>query len=330
MTTSRNAVVLDAHGGPEVMRLVEEPLPELARDTVRIEVEAVGVNFGDTLIRRGEYYRDAPLSIRPGFEVSGRVLDAAPGIDLRPGERVAAFVADSGYATVVAAQASHVVRVPDAMSSRDAAALLIQGLTAWYAVHRYGATRPGERVLVHAAAGGVGGIAVQLVRLAGATPIATASTPAKRRAALDRGAEAALDPDPGTLRDGLREVLSGAQLDVVLDAVGGALFMPGMRSLGLGGRYVVYGAASREPSTLDARILMPRGLRVSAFVLAAVFSEDPAEPAHAFDRLAALLSAGDLSLEVTALPFERYAEAHQLIESRQLKGKIVLEPARNR
>lgn len=322
---TRRAVVLDAHGEPEVMRQIEEPMPQLARDSVLIVVEAAGVNFGDTLIRRGEYYKNAPLSIRPGFEVAGRVLDAAPGVDLQPGVRVAAFVADGGYASVVVAKAEHVVVIPDDMPSSQAAALLIQGLTAWYAVHRFGATQAGERVLVHAAAGGVGGLALQLVRLAGATPIATASSPEKRRIAIERGAEVALSGDAESLRDGLREKLGGEKLDVVLDAVGGPLFMPGLRSLGLGGRYVVYGAASREASELDARILMPRGLQVSAFVLAAVFAQDRAEPATSFARLAALVASGELVLDVKAYPFDSFVEVHELLESRRSTGKIVLE-----
>lgn len=307
------------------MRIVEEPVPDLPRESVRIAVEAAGVNFGDTLIRQGEYFRDAPLSIRPGFEVAGRVIDAAPGVEFRDGERVAAYIADGGYASIVAAKAEHVVRVPDDMGSGEAAALLIQGLTAWYAVHRYGQSKADERVLVHAGAGGVGGLAVQLVRLAGAIPIATASSAEKRGVALSRGAEAAVDSDPETLRDELRKLLGGAQLDVVLDSVGGPLFEPGLRMLGSGGRYVVYGAASREPTALDIRTLMPRSLAVSAFVLDSVFSLDPSEPADSFGRLAKLVASGDLSLEIRSLPFDRFAEAHELLEARQLAGKVVLE-----
>ncbi len=321
---TRRAVALDSHGGPEALRIVEEPAPALEPGTVRIAVEAVGVNFGDVLIRQGAYRRDAPLSLRPGFEVAGRVIDADADGAPAPGTAVAAFVDDGGYASVVRAPASRVLALPEGMTAVDAAGLFIQGVTAWFAVDRFGRVAGGERVLIHAAAGGVGGLAVQLAKLRGAHVVATASTPAKRQVALARGADVALSSDAEGLRDALGEALAGESLDVVLDSVGGPLFKPGLRALGTGGRYVVYGAASQEPSALDARILMPKALEVSGFVVAAVQALDPAEPGRAFASLWELVRDGALDVERTAMPFEAVADAHRAIETRTQTGKIVL------
>lgn len=182
--------------GPEVLKPIEESLPPLARGLVRIEVEAIGVNFGDILIRQGtSYISDASLSIRPGYEVAGRVLEtmeAGPAT----GQRVVAFVPDGGYASIVDAPARQVVPIVDDLTSVQAAGLLIQGITAWYAVHRYGAVSAGDLTLLHAAAGGVGGIAVQLVRELGGRTIAIASSREKREVAPRRQSPATPRPSP--------------------------------------------------------------------------------------------------------------------------------------
>lgn len=322
---SRRVVVeLTAHGGPEVMRLAEEPVPEPADGEVLVAVEAIGVNFGDVLVRRGEYRPGAPLSMRPGFEVAGRVLaDRAEG-RFAPGDPVVAFTDHGGYASVVAVPAARVVPRPADMPAVEAAGLFIQGVTAWYAVHRYGRARAGEHVLVHAGAGGVGSLAIQLARDAGAVPIATASSEEKRRIARERGAAAALAPDPATLREALREATGGAGVDVVVDGVGGELFDPSFGALAAGGRYVVIGAASREAAPLDVRRLMPRAVTVTGFVVAQVVAQDPREPGAAFASLHELVRAGAVEHPVTAMPLSEVASAHEQLESRRLAGKIVL------
>src|SRR3954470_12175005 len=173
------AVRLREFGPPGVMSWVDAPEPARAPDEVAVAVEAIGVNFADTMVRRGEYLRDQPLSFTPGFEVAGRVLEA-PADGPAPGSTVVVFTEmGGGYADTVVAARDHVFTVADGLSAVDAAALFTQGVTAWYAVERYGRVEGGQAVLVHAGSGGLGGLCIQLAAAAGARVIGTASTDAK-------------------------------------------------------------------------------------------------------------------------------------------------------
>jgi NADPH2:quinone reductase len=320
----RRLATLERFGGPEQLRWVEAEMPPRGRDEVLVAVEAIGVNFADTMVRRGEYRRSQPLSFTPGFEVAGRVL-AGPADGPGVGARVVAFTEHGGgYASHVVVPASHVFAVIDGLDAVGAASLFTQGTTAWYAVHRYGRVRPGDRVLVHAASGGLGGIAAQLAAEAGGEVVAVASTPAKLELARANGAAHAVAGDPETLTAAVRAATGGAGVDVVIDGVGGALFQPTLRALAFNGRYVVAGSASQAPATLDVRALMPRGQTIAGFVVARVAEEDPAEPARAFDAVQRRLLDGRLRQPVTVLSAEEAARAHELIETRALTGKAVL------
>src|SRR6516164_8363591 len=179
------------------MRLVQQALPAVGSDDVVIRVEAVGVNYADVLMRRGTYRRDQELPLTPGVEVVGRLEESLPG--LGAGTRVAAFLAGGGgYADRVVAPRRSVWPLRDDVDSTDAVAVLIQGLTASFALHRFGEVAAGDWVLVHAAAGGVGGLAVQLAKLAGAHVVATASSERKAAAAAELGTDAAIVADPDT------------------------------------------------------------------------------------------------------------------------------------
>lgn len=319
----RRVVKAGRFGEPEVLRIVEERSPEPGPGEVLVAVEAIGVNWADVLMRRGAYRRDQELPCTPGLEAAGRVEAAGEGVALPVGTAVAVFVEEGGYATRLVAPARQVVPLPPGVAPEQAAGLLVQGITAWYALHRYGRVEAGETVLVHASAGGVGGLAVQIAKAAGARVVATASTAAKVEVALARGADAAVESRPEELVERVRAVAPGG-VDVVLDGVGGPLFAPSYAVLGRGGRYVVLGQASGEPSTLDVRRLMPRGQAVCGFIVRNVLDADPTEPGHALRELLALLSAGALELELTVLPFDEVAEAHRRMESRERTGKLVL------
>jgi NADPH2:quinone reductase len=327
-TTVRRFVLAD-HGGPEVLRLETAPAPEPGHGEVVVAVEVAGVNFGDTMIRRGTYLREQPLSMSPGCEAVGRVVDAGPGVDAERGTRVAAFVEAGGaYADRVVVPGASVYPVPEDLPAAAIAAVFLQGTTAHWAVHRYGRTGRGETVLVHAAAGGVGGIAVQLAKLSGASVIATASSATKREAALALGADHALDSSrPEELSEAVRERTAGAGADVVVDGVGGALFQPSLQALALNGRYVIVGSASQEATPFDARRLLPRGQFVCGVMLARVVEADAAEPARTLTVLCDLVRSGELSPAVETLPLERAAEAHRRLDERRVTGKIVLAAA---
>lgn len=288
-----------------------------------------GVNFGDTMIRRGEYLRDQPLSMSPGCEAVGRVVAVGASVKSRLGTRVAAFVEKGGaYADRILAPAAATVPVPDDLSAAAIAAVFLQGTTAHWALHRYGRTAPGETVLVHAAGGGVGGLAVQLAKLAGARVIATASSEAKREAARRLGADVAIDSSrPEELAAAVRAASEGRGADVVVDGVGGPLFTPSLAALALNGRYVIAGSASQSPAEFDARRLLVRGQHVCGFMLARVVEVDPREPGRTLLELCDLLRSGSLTPLVETVPLEQAADAHRRLDQRSVTGKIVLAAA---
>ncbi len=321
---TRQLVTMAQFGGPEVMVWEAAPIPSRGPDEILVAVDAIGVNFADTMVRRGEYRRDQALTFIPGFEVAGRVVESPEG-GLAPGTRVIVFLENGGgYADHVVAAAERVFPVLDGLDSEHAAAIFSQGVTAWYAVHRYGLVGPQTTVLVHAAAGGLGSLCVQLCAAAGATVIGVASTPEKRARVTAHGAQHAIDGSPDTLTAEVRELTDGRGVDVVIDGVGGPVFTPTLRALAFNGRYIVVGSASQQPAMLDTRTLMPRGQTVVGFVVRRVADQDPREPAAAVEAVQRAMLAGTLSPELHVLPVTELAQAHELIESRQLTGKLVL------
>jgi NADPH2:quinone reductase len=320
--------VLDAFGPPDVMRLQERDTAPPAADEVLVDVEAAGVNFGDTMIRRGEYLRNQPLSMAPGCEIVGRVAVAGAASGMAVGTRVAGWVEAGGaYADRVIVPARRSYPVPEDLPAAAIAAVFLQGTTADYAVHRYGALKAGETLLVHAAAGGVGSLAVQLGRIAGGRVIATASSEAKRELARADGADLVLDSrDPHQLAARLLAATDGRGCDVIVDGVGGPLFKPSLRALAVCGRYVVIGSASQEPALIDARHLLPRNQTICGFILAHITAADPDEPRATLLRLCALVRDGALSPRYETVPLGDAPEVHRRIEDRSLVGKAVLEP----
>ena len=323
---TRRVVELSAFGGPEVMSWVERPCPaRAADDDVLVAVDAIGVNFADTMVRRGEYRRDQPLSFIPGFEASGRVLEGPADGSLAAGTPVILFLENGGgYADTVVLPARRVFPITDGLDTVQAAGIFTQGVTAWYAVHRYGRLGAGISVLVHAAAGGLGGLTVQLAAGAGARVIGAASTEAKLEVARGHGAAEGVLADASTLTAAVRSLTDGRGVDVVIDGVGGDLFAPSLRALAHNGRYIVVGSASQQPAMLDVRGLMPRTQTIAGFVVARVADEDPAEPARALASVQQAVLDGALRPRIEALPHTEVARAHELIESRRLTGKLVL------
>lgn len=306
------------------MRWAQGPAPERDDSSVAVEVEAIGVNFADTIVRRGEYRRDQALSFVPGFEVAGRVIEGPPGAPA-PGTRVVAFTENGGgYAGEVVVPSSRVYPVMEGVPAEVAAGIFTHGVTAWYSVHRYGRLASGETVLVHGAAGGLGGLCIQLAVQHGARAIGTASTEDKLTIARGHGAEVALLSDPQTLAAEVRAATGGRGADVVIDGVGGELFGPSLRALAFNGRYVVVGSASQAPALVDVRSLMPRAQTIAGFVVARVSDEDPAEPQRAFDEIQTRWLDGRLHPRIEVRPAEAVVEVHRAIESRALIGKVVL------
>lgn len=315
---------MERFGEPEVMHWARAPVPERGLDDVLVKVEAFGVNFADTMVRRGEYRRDQSLDFIPGFEAAGTVLQSPEG-GPAVGSTVAVFAENGGsYTDTIVAPRDRVFTVGHGVSAVDAAALFTQGVTAWYSVHRFGQVVPGDVVLVHAAAGGLGALCVQLVAEAGGRAIATASTAEKREIARAHGAQEAVRSDPDTLTAAVRELTGGRGAKVVIDGVGGPLFTPSLRALAFGGRYVVVGSASQAPAMLDVRALMPRGQTVVGVLVARVAEQDPSEPQRAFDEITRRFAEGVLRPQIAVRGPDELAEIHHAIEGRRLTGKVVV------
>src|SRR3954447_18420868 len=308
------AVRIDEWGGPEVMRLVEDmPEPSPAADEVLIEVSHAGVNFADTHQRENNYIARYELPMVPGGEVVGVALSG----DLR-GRRVVAMTGTGGYAQFATARADTTFPLPDEVDDGQALALLIQGLTAWHLYRTCARILPGETVVVHSAAGGVGSLAVQLGKPMGAGKvIATASGEERRAYALELGADVALDPDEDLGEEG----------DVVFEAAGGDLFERSFAALRPFGRIVQYGLSTREKTRVSNANLLKTSRGIVGFWLMPGIGRRGMlrEPlADLFERAAR----GQLVARVgDAYPLAQVARAHEDLLSRRTSGKLIVDPS---
>jgi NADPH:quinone reductase len=314
------AIQVTEFGGPEVLVPAELDAPVAGPGQLLVEVSAAGVNFADTHRTDGSYRGGVTLPFVPGVEIVGRTED-----DRRVLSPI--FATGGGYAEYAVAPVDRVVDVPDGVSDGQALALLIQGLTAWHVLRNSARLAPGETVLVNAAAGGVGSLAVQLAKHFGAgRVIATASTPAKRELALELGADVAVDNDPDGYVDRIRAVSNGRGVDVVLDSTGGATMVAGLECLAGFGRLVNYGNAGREgrPS-VDPSALAERNLSVAGFWLVPAM-ELPGGYAEPLSDLLALTAAKELRPLVGAeYPLEDARRSHEDLLGRRSTGKLVLK-----
>jgi NADPH:quinone reductase len=314
------AIQVREFGGPEVLELVDLPTPEPGPGEILIRVSRAGINFADTHQRRNEYLAAAELPLVPGTEVAGVREDT--------GERVVAVTGTGGYAEYATAPQALAVPIPDGVDDGTALALVVQGLTAWHLYRTSGRVAEGESVVVHAAAGGVGSLAVQLGRPMGAgRVIATASTEEKRALARELGADAAVDAAPEGLADRLVEANLGNRVDVVFEMAGGEVFEQSLHALAPFGRLVAYGAASGERNEVATGRLMRRSAAVVGFWLVHCMSRPDMlrEPlADLFERA----DRGELRPIVGGTyPLSEAARAHEDMQARRTTGKLLLDPA---
>ncbi len=307
-------------GGPEVLQLVELPVPEPAPDEVLIRVTRAGMNFADVHTRTNSYVQKATLPLVPGREVAGVREDT--------GERVVALTPSGGYAEYAKAPADLVVALPDGLDDGTALALMVQGLTAWHLYRTAGRVAQGESVVVHAAAGGVGSLAVQLGRPLGAgRTIAVASSEDKRRLALELGADVAIDSEPAEgLTEHLIEANGGKEVDVVFEMAGGAVFDASYRALAHFGRLVVCGIASQEPNRVSSGSLLRHSRSVVGFYLFHCL-EQPGMWGEPLAELFALAASGELRAVVGhTYPLAEAAQAQIDMRERRTTGKLLLDP----
>ena len=315
------AIRISEWGGPEVLELVEDaPMPEPAAHELLVKVSRAGVNYADTHAAENSYLAPYELPLTPGGEVVGTTED---------GRRVAAIVASGGYAEYAAAPKLAAFPVPDGVSDGAAVALLIQGLTAWHLYRTSAHVTEGESVVVHAAAGGVGSLAVQLGKAFGAHVIATASNEEKRALALELGADVAVDVTRDDLTDALIAANGGKRVDVVLEMAGGRVFDASLRALAPFGRLVTYGMASREdPSRIAPGNLMRHSSAVIGFWLAHGFTRPEEMLAAPLRDLFARVASGELRVvEGEVYPLSQARRAHEDLRARRTTGKLLLDPA---
>ncbi|MET0422438.1 MAG: NADPH:quinone oxidoreductase family protein [Actinoplanes sp.] len=316
------AVQCAVFGGPEVLDLVDVSEPEPGPGQLLVDVIAAGVNFADTSRIAGSYSPAPALPFVPGTEVVGRTAD---------GRRVLASIfGGGGFAErAVIAEADAVV-VPADVGDAEALALLVQGLTAWHVLTSCARIRPGETVVVNAAAGGVGSLAVQLARHFGAgRVIAACSTEAKRDLARSLGADVAVSSDANGYAERVRAANDGRPVDIVLESIGGQVFSEGLAALANYGRLVTFGNASREGRPLvDPGALAERNLSVTGFWLrpALTVAGSYAEP---LAEMFALVAARKLRpLVEAAYPLSDVRRAFADLTARRTIGKISLTPPR--
>ncbi|NNB87935.1 quinone oxidoreductase [Corallococcus exiguus] len=310
-------------GGPEVLRWEDAPEPVPGPGQVLVRVHAAGVNFADTERRRGLYDAQAPLPRILGSEAAGVVRAVGPGVDASwVGRRVVALTKEA-YAEAALAPVEELLVLPPEVSFEEAAALLVQGLTAYHVVHTVGRVEAGQTVLIHAAAGGVGLLAVQLAKAAGARVIGTVSGEAKAKLARDVGADAVIRYDQEDVAASVRELTQGRGVERVLDSVGASTWQASLDALAPFGHLVSYGNASGHPPHVEVESLYAKSLTVGAYWLRT--PTPPEVQRKAREALLAEVVAKRLRIVVgLALPLSRAEEAHRQLEGRGTVGKVVL------
>jgi NADPH2:quinone reductase len=314
------AIQIEEFGGPEAMRLTDVPDPQSGDGEVVVEVARAGINFADTHVTRNDYLAEQELPLIPGGEIAGRTPD---------GRRVAALLPSGGYAQKVAVHEAVLVPVPDQVSDEEAAALLLQGLTARSLLRVSARLEEGESVVVQAAAGGTGSLAVQLAKQMGAgRVIGLASSVKKRELARRLGADVAVDSRAEDLEAAILEANDGEPVDVVLEMSGGESFEASLRALAPFGRLITYGLASREPVEVRNVDLMRTSRSVVGFWLMHLFRR-PQELREGIAELLGAVAARELEVVIGEVyPLSDARRAHEDIAARRTHGKLLLDPSR--
>jgi NADPH2:quinone reductase len=313
------AIQITEFGGPEVMHLVElaDPKPTEAQDL--ITVSAIGINYADTHQTENSYLSPQKLPLVPGIEVVGTTSK---------GIRVLAPVDGGGYAQLAVAHTAAMIPIPDGVSDEQALCMMVQGSTAWHILKTVGHVKPGETVVVHAAAGGVGTIAIQLAKMWGAKVIAVTSSESKRALATSLGADAVVEADLENLGDAIKAANGGKPVNLILEMVGGKTFDESLNILAPFGRLITYGMASRvAPTMIQPASLMGGSKTITGFWLAHCFGSKELMN-DVIEELFALVKNGKLKPVIGATyGLSQATKAHQAMRARETTGKITLNPA---
>lgn len=320
------AMVMARQGGPDVIEMVEQSEPVPGPGEALVEIAAAGVNFMDTGVRRGLAWTEMPNPKVLGVEGAGRVLAIGDGVDrIAPGDRVAWVYAPGSYAERAVIPADALVPVPDAIDDRTAAAVMMQGLTASHFATDFYPVRPGDVALVHAAAGGLGLLLTQIIRLRGGDVIGRVSSTDKVAIAKEAGAEHVIVDAEGEFAQQVLRLSGGEGVHVVYDGSGPKTFQGSLDSLRRSGTFCWYGPVLGGPGPLDIMSL-PKSIKVGY----AVFFDHIHTPALLRARTGQLfdwIAKGDLKVRIGGIyPLAEAARAHADMESRSTTGKLLLIP----
>jgi NADPH2:quinone reductase len=313
-------------GGPEQMHLVDAPTPSPGPNQALVKVAAIGVNFIDVYFRTGLYKAELPFT--PGNEAAGTVESVGPGVtDLKPGDRVAYAMHRGSYAEYAVVPSAVLVKLPDAVDFPTAAAAMLQGMTAHYLTHSTFPLKPGDKCLIHAAAGGAGRLAVQMAKMLGATVYGTAGTDEKAAIAKSAGADETIVYTRQDFVEEVKRFTGGKGVDVVYDSVGLSTFLKGLDIIRPRGMMVLFGQSSGAVAPFDPSILNSKG---------SLFLTRPSLAHHCLTREELLWRSGDvlgwiasgkLELRIDkTYPLAEAAQAHRDLEGRRTAGKLILLP----
>lgn len=324
------AIQIEEYGGTNVLKQRDVAVPVPGKDEVLVKLAYAGINFMDVYTRLGKYARSghyqAALPLTLGMEGAGHIEACGQDVaELKRGDRVAYCLANGSYADYAIVPAWRIVKVPDGLSSKLAAASLFQGLTAHYLVHDVANLKTGDSCLVHAGAGGIGQIVIQLVSRQGVRVIATASSPDKADIARQCGAEQVCTYDPSSVTSAVNALTAGRGVDAVFDSVGAATFQISMHALKKAGLLIAYGANSGPFSAIDPMELANNGSLFFTRPRLADYVPDAASIRRRADSIFTALVDGRLNVNIDKVfDFETVAAAHCELEERRSIGKSVL------
>jgi NADPH2:quinone reductase len=320
------ALVADPVGGPENLKYIDLPVPEPGEGEVLVKIEAIGVNYIDTYFRAG-FYKAPESPVRLGNEAAGTVVKAGKGTNWQVGQRVAYAMARGSYAEYAAVPQQFLVELPGDVSFENAAAVMLQGMTAHYLTHSTFPLKPGNACLIHAAAGGAGSMLVQIAKIAGATVIGTVSTSEKAQLATGNGADHIILYTEQDFVAEVKRITNGKGVDVVYDSVGKTTFMKSLDCLRPRGLMATFGQSSGGVGEIDPLILSQKGSLFLTRPSLGNYISDPADLKWRASDLFQWIEQGRLKLRIHQVyRLEDGAEAHRDLEGRKTTGKLLLRP----
>lgn len=321
-------IQFDEFGGPEKLRLIDKDIPTISENEVLVKVKAIGVNYADTARREGQYVVPTPLPYVPGSEIAGKVVEVGSQVEgVHEGKRVVSLIASDGYAEYVKLKASHLIPIPDDVTYENAVALPLQGLSAYHILKTMARIAEGETVLVHAAAGGVGLLAVQLAKIFGAKKvIATASTNEKLSLAKEMGADDLVNYTNHGWEQEVLELTEGHGVDIALEMAGGDVFHRTIKCLAPFGRLIIYGVASGEQAKFYPSKLMRKNQAVIGFFLPQIMKHRTLYQ-NSLQELMQLVGENKLMVTIGGrFALSEAAHVHEILQGRKTIGKIILNP----